>query len=106
MIVNFNFYYQLIISIIRSHSDLSELMVGISFHNHELVKNPDPGNFQYELEGHAHKTGTEIVDNLMALWQEQEIIAVDMPLAIGDLTGLRYLRKVRNFMWLKKSIFS
>lgn len=69
-------------------------MVGVVYHNHELVKSADPGNYQYELEGHATKTGMEVIDGLLALWQEQEIIAVDMPVAIGDLSGLRYLRKV------------
>jgi hypothetical protein len=84
---------RLVTSIIRSHAELSELMIGIMMHNHELLKSSEAGHFQYELEGHASKTGMEIVDNLLALWQEQEIIAVDMPLAVGDLSGLRYLRK-------------
>jgi enolase len=89
-------YLQLITSIIRGHAELSELMIGIVLHNHQLLKSSEPGHFQYELEDHASKSSMEMVDSLLALWQEQEIIAVDMPLAVGDLSGLRYLRKVSD----------
>lgn len=71
-------------------------MMGVVYHHQELIKSAEPGNFSYELEGHATKTGMEVVDGLLALWQEQEIISVDMPLAVGDLSGLRYLRKVND----------
>lgn len=87
---------QLVAGIIKSHSELSELMIGIVYHHQELIKSAEPGNFTYELEGHATKTGMEVVDGLLALWQEHEIISVDMPLAVGDLSGLRYLRKVTS----------
>lgn len=83
-------------TVIKSNEDLRDLNIGVVYNHGPLVTSSDPANFSYTMEGHAVKSGVDLVDNVLALWQELEFVAVDMPVAPADLAGLRYLRKVND----------
>ena len=52
-------------------------------------------NYAYLNETGANRPVAEYIEQLMALWQEIEVVSVDHVLSDMDIAGLRLLKKVR-----------
>ena len=62
------------------------------------TQRPVETNYAYINETGANRTGQDYIEQLMALWQEIEIISVDHVLSDLDIASLRLLKKVSRFL--------
>ncbi len=69
------------------------LKMGLGMNQH-LFQRQVESSFAYVTETGQQKTGSEVVESLLALWQETEFISVDFPVSDMDIAGLRQLKKV------------
>jgi len=75
--------------------ELGDMLLGMNLQREELVKSQESANasFSYATETAAIKNGTELVEQIISLWQELEFIALGNPLSFMDYSALRHLRK-------------
>ncbi len=71
----------------------SALKLGLGMNQH-LLQRPVESSYAYLNETGQQKTGTDVIESLMALWQESEFISVDFPVSDMDIAALRHLKKV------------
>ena len=79
-------------------SDGGGLKIGLGMNQHLLQRQVE-SSYAYVNETGQQKTGIEVVEALLALWQETEFVSVDFPVSDMDIAGLRHLKKVRDFMY-------
>lgn len=80
---------------VHRSKDLQDVMLGVNFKGDELLRGQEPNlPSQYLTELGAMKSGQDTIEQIVAMWQESEMIAVDMPVSTTDITALRYFRKV------------
>ena len=72
------------------------LKLGLFMQQNQLQR-PAENAFTYANEAGQQKSGAEVVESLMALWQEKDFVSVDSPLADMDIPSLRLLKKVKDF---------
>lgn len=62
------------------------------------LENPDTFVSAYTLDG-VVKTGQELVDKCLGVWQEADIVLADDLLDVRDAAALRYLKKVSKLFY-------
>eukprot|EP00981_Chlorochromonas_danica_P008316 scaffold2111_cov167-Ochromonas_danica.AAC.5 len=72
-----------------------ELKVGIHFGAQHLLKANDQGGFvsSYQIEPNAVKSGQDLVERWLTIWQEYDIISLENLIVSKDSQALKYLKK-------------
>lgn len=61
-----------------------------------MLKANDQGGFisSYQMEPNAVKSGQDLVERWLTIWQEHDIISVENLIVSKDAQALKYLKKV------------
>ena len=70
------------------------MKISINYNGSALLKAREDVLPVYWTDNAVYKNGNEIVEMLIALWQESQFITIDSPLSDHDLATLTHLRKV------------
>ncbi len=81
---------------LREHDLHQEIKLGLYFNAEMLLRPNASGNFTsaYMTENNAAKSGQEVVERMLALWQDTDLVSMDDVLAVNDTSAMRYLKKV------------
>lgn len=62
--------------------------------------------YTYQIDGSTglSKSASDQVDLAVALWRDNELVAIEDPFHFGDLESLRALKSVCNILFFKHSI--
>ncbi|RYY84631.1 hypothetical protein EON63_08860 [archaeon] len=90
-------YHQSLNEVLNGLSLSSYFKLGLHYNASITLKPLENDTFvsAYTLDG-VIKSGQEIVDKCMGVWQEGDMVMVDDLLDVRDASALRYLKKVRE----------
>lgn len=82
--------------VFSEHDLHNDLKLGVRWNADKLLKVAEGGAFAstYVIENNAVKSGQDIVERLLVLWQDADIVSVDDVLSSKDTNALRFLKKV------------
>ena len=80
----------------------SEMKLGVQYNAEKVLRLGEGGAFAstYAIEGNALKSGQDIVERLVPVWQDNDLVAVDDLLVWKDTPALKYLKKVREILFI------